>query len=118
VTTAVTILITDESPALRELAREVLISHGHDVADAATGSQALELADRVQPAVIVIGAELRGPTGDGALEALRGRDSTRHTPVILLTGAATVAGVTDGLAHGAHDYLRRPKWTWSPGPTC
>jgi diguanylate cyclase (GGDEF)-like protein len=105
---AATIMTAEGSPAIRSLIRGLLTAQGYTVAEADTGSHALQQADRVQPDVILLDCDLRTPAGASVLEALRDREATRHTPVIFLTSGATVADVADGLARGAHDYLRKP----------
>jgi two-component system cell cycle response regulator DivK len=88
-TSAPLILLVDDDADSRFLYAQYLTSvPGYRVAEAADGGQAIELAVRLHPDVVVMDLTLPRVTGWDAVGALRASPETRHIPIILLTGNA------------------------------
>jgi PleD family two-component response regulator len=102
------VLVVDDHPANR-LAREVVLENDYTVYLAASGKEAIEMAEMIDFAVILL--DVRMPILDGFETAaeLRRRERTRHTP-ILFTSAfdKSIADVHHGFDSGATDYLFSP----------
>jgi CheY-like chemotaxis protein len=102
------VLVVDDHPANR-MAREVVLENDYTVYLAASGPEALALAEDVDFAVILL--DVRMPIMDGFEVAaeLRRREKTRHVP-ILFTSAfdKSVVDVNQGFLAGATDYLFSP----------
>jgi CheY-like chemotaxis protein len=80
------ILIVDDEPDIRHLIEVVLQSSKRwSVLSADCGDQAVEIAWRERPSLILL--DQRMPNGDGLTTLLRLRDDprTKDTPVILMT---------------------------------
>jgi CheY-like chemotaxis protein len=79
------ILIVDDEFGLAQMLREMLREHDYDVSLAINGRLALE-ALRDQPVDLVI-TDLMMPLMDGLelAAALRGSDTHRHVPIVLMT---------------------------------
>jgi CheY-like chemotaxis protein len=91
------ILVVDDEPDIRHLIEVVLqASQRWNVLSADCGDQAIEIAARERPSLILL--DRRMPNGDGLTTLLRLREDprTRDTPVILMT--ANVQGVPPGFA--------------------
>jgi DNA-binding NarL/FixJ family response regulator len=63
------ILIADDHDIVRKAVRALLVADGHDVVEAASGTEAVRLAEEVGPDVVLM--DLRMPPGMDGLEATR-----------------------------------------------
>ena len=78
---------------------------GHDVAEAADGTTALDLLEADPPDLVVLDMMLPGVNG---LDILRRVRSTSDIPVIMLTARAEESDRVSGLELGADDYVVKP----------
>jgi DNA-binding response OmpR family regulator len=98
-------IVDDEVDLLAEL-KPLLERSGYQVISAANGEQALEMAAREQPDLIVL--DMLMPRLDGRDVLRRLREAGNWTPVILLTRVNTPAERVLSLQEGADDYLNKP----------
>jgi CheY-like chemotaxis protein/HPt (histidine-containing phosphotransfer) domain-containing protein len=103
------ILIVDDEPAARVLARSVLEKGGYDVEEAGDGLEALELLGTEELIALVV-ADLNMPRMDGLELIWEMRDKTEwsHVPVIVVTGETDEILETKLIEEGADDYIRKP----------
>ena len=103
-----TILIVEDSPVQAELLRRALDSAGYRVIAAGDGAAGLALAKTSRPAAVV--SDINMPVMDGyaMCQAIRGEESIKATPVILLTMLSDPQDVIRGLNAGADAYLTKP----------
>lgn len=106
------LFVEDEYELLKDLGK-YFKSIGYEVMTAQTGSEALSLAQRYTPSVVVLDVMLHeGPAGGDALsgyeicKALR--DQRFDRPILFLTGRTTEADKLTGFALGGDDYLTKP----------
>jgi DNA-binding response OmpR family regulator len=99
------VLVVDDEPTVREVVVGYLRRDGHDVAEAADGTIALELLDADPPDLVVLDMML--PVVNG-LDVLRRVRSSSEIPVIMLTARAEEADRVTGLELGADDYVVKP----------
>jgi CheY-like chemotaxis protein len=92
-----TILICDDEPHLRELMR-VSLDHDYEFAEAADTAEALELADRLRPDLVLLDVMMPGGSGLAVIERLRSRPELATVPVVVVS-----AFVTDGDRRAARD---------------
>jgi DNA-binding response OmpR family regulator len=102
-------LVVDDEPGLVEIVSAYLSREGFEVDAAADGRQAIELARRTAPEVIVLDLGLPGIDG---LEACRQIRSFSDAYIVILTARAEEHEKIAGLSTGADDYLTKP---FSPG---
>ncbi|MBI3922767.1 MAG: response regulator [Armatimonadetes bacterium] len=112
------ILVFDDEPHVRHGVRLVLERSGLDVVTAETGEQAIELAESVQPELIILDIisphredELphRHPTeGIEVCRAIKGNARTRDIPVIMLSVKGEVQDREMAAQAGANDYMTKP----------
>jgi len=79
-------LIVDDSDVLRRLIEMCLVPAGFEVALAANGAEALELAADFAPDLVILDIGLPDMTGWQVLEALRASEVTADTKVLMLSG--------------------------------
>lgn len=99
------ILIVDDEPELRSMLREYLVREGFDVAEAITGREAIDVAERTQPDLVLLDVGL--PDIDG-FEVLRNLRSGSDVPVIMVTARDEEIDRVVGLSVGADDYVVKP----------
>ena len=72
------------------------------------GEQALEIARKNKPALVLLDVSMPHMNGFEALTALRSDTATRNTPVILVSAHRDEAEVVKGFSLGADDYVTKP----------
>jgi two-component system sensor histidine kinase/response regulator len=107
-----TILVVDDSVAVRQLTVGVLRREGFVVLEAGDGREGLDTALREQPDVIL--CDIHMPVLDGwdLVREARSSESLGTTPVLMLTSDNDRVSVRRAMAAGADDYLTKP-WTQS-----
>ena len=102
------VLVVDDEPDITALVAYHLAKAGYQVATAASGPEAIRLAEDQAPDLVVLDLMLPGLSGYEVLEALRRRPQTQDLGVILLTARKEEADRIRGLSLGADDYLVKP----------
>jgi type II secretory ATPase GspE/PulE/Tfp pilus assembly ATPase PilB-like protein/CheY-like chemotaxis protein len=102
------VLVADDDPAMRALFATILKPQGFEVAEAADGLEALDQAQRLSPALLLLDVDMPRLDGYGVLEALRRRLSGRSVPVIVVTAKDDAATEARCIELGAEDYLTKP----------
>ena len=102
------VLVVDDEPDITALVAYHLAKAGYQVATAASGPEAIRLAEEQAPDLVVLDLMLPGRSGYEVLEALRRRPPTQDVGVILLTARKEEADRIRGLSLGADDYLVKP----------
>jgi two-component system, OmpR family, phosphate regulon response regulator PhoB len=102
------ILVVDDEPEIVALVAYHLAKSGYRVSTAASGQDALELARRDRPSLVVLDLMLPGMSGFDVLEQMRLDESTRDIAVIMLTARREEPDRIRGLSLGADDYLTKP----------
>ena len=102
------VLVADDEEDIRALVAFRLERSGYEVITAADGAEALTLATTRLPDLIVLDMMMPKATGLEVTRSLRGQDSTKEIPVILLTARAQEADVASGFEAGADDYVKKP----------
>jgi signal transduction histidine kinase len=107
-TTTAHVLVADDNADMREYVGRLLRAHGHRVTMVADGQAALDAALRELPNLILSDVMMPRLDGFELLDALRNNESTKDTPVILLSARAGEEARVEGMEAGATDYLAKP----------
>ena len=99
------ILVVDDEEPIRQLASLYLEKEGFQVTCAADGPEAIEMAQRQRPALVVLDVML--PTIDG-FEVCRRLRRDSQVPILMLTARNEDVDKIVGLELGADDYLTKP----------
>ncbi|AEW99736.1 response regulator transcription factor [Streptantibioticus cattleyicolor] len=108
------LLVVDDEPTVRELLRTALRYAGFDVDAAATGRQALDLAERCPPDLVLLDIMLPDMDGFEVIRRLRAQPRSATpghgggTPVLFVTARETRQDRLNGLRLGGDDYLTKP----------
>ncbi len=99
------VLVVDDDPTVREVVVSYVRAHGHDVAEAADGEQALAAIRSARADLVVLDLMMPGING---LEVCRRLREVDDVPVIMLTALGSETDRVIGLEHGADDYVTKP----------
>ena len=102
------VLVADDSPTVRAVARIALEDAGHRVLEAGNGVEALAVLADEQVDVVLLDVEMPVMDGYQTVAALKADPKTADVPVVFLTSRSGSADVVRGLRLGGHDYLRKP----------
>ncbi|MFW6098044.1 MAG: response regulator transcription factor [Chloroflexota bacterium] len=100
-----TVLVVEDETTLLETLAYNLKRQGYDVLTASGGTQALELARKEQPDVVVLDVMLPGLDGFEVCRALR---REMNVPILMLTARDEEVDKIVGLEVGADDYMTKP----------
>ena len=100
-----TILVVDDEPEIVRLIRDYLEAAGFAVVAAGRGDQALQMARRHHPDLVMLDLNLPGLDGLDVARELR-RD--HEVPIIMLTARTDEVDRVAGLELGADDYVGKP----------
>ncbi len=99
------ILIVDDDPHLRELARVFLQHEGFDVSEACDGVEALSVLERLKVEMVIL--DIMMPKMDG-WELCRQLRRYYDVPVLMLTARGETSQKLKGFQVGTDDYLVKP----------
>ena len=103
-----TVLVVDDDPVILKLLEVNFEMEGFTVLVAHDGEEGIEVARNNQPDVVVSDIMMPKTSGLELVVALKGDESTRDIPIILLSAKAQNADVRTGLDAGADDYVTKP----------
>lgn len=103
-----TVLVVDDSPETLGFLTEALEETGVVVLVATSGRQALAIAERATPDIILMDAVMPEMDGFTACRQLKAMTAVADVPVIFMTGLTDTEHVVKGLSSGGVDYLTKP----------
>ena len=103
-----TILVVEDNERSMKLVRDVLRASGYRTLEAASGEEAIELAEAHAPELVLMDVHLPRIDGESALGRLRGSDRTATIPVVALTAQAMDGDRERLLGAGFDGYLSKP----------
>ena len=102
------ILIAEDERDIRDLVAFTLRFAGHEVFAAANGEEAVELAPKVHPDLVLMDVRMPRMTGYEACRALKADPVLKHIPVIFLSAKGQESEIQQGMDAGAEEYLLKP----------
>ena len=99
------VLVVDDEPQILRALRINLRVRGYDVDTAASGTQALEMAARHPPDLVILDLGLPDLQGIEVIGGLRGWSTA---PIIVLSGRTESTDKVVALDAGADDYVTKP----------
>jgi len=100
------ILVVDDERNIRTLVSRVLSQDPIEVHGAGTGKDGLQMADEVDPDVVLLDLRLPDMDGMDVLRTLKSRYP--HVAVIIITGYGQIQSAVEAMKSGAADYLEKP----------
>ena len=102
------ILVAEDEKQIGDMIAFKLTTSGHQVIRAQDGEQAMKLAKRDMPDLIMLDAMMPGLGGFEVLRRLKLDATLRSVPVIMVTAKGHERDVLSGLRGGAVDYVVKP----------
>ena len=102
------ILIVEDNPQNMRLIELTLKARGYILLKAKSGEEALDIAVRELPDLIIMDIRLPGMDGLEATEKLRENPKFSHTPIIGLTAYAMLGDKERVIESGCDAYLSKP----------
>jgi DNA-binding response OmpR family regulator len=100
-----TVLVVEDETKLRDVVRAFLEREGLTVLTAVSGADALSMAPKVAPDLVVLDLGLPDVSGEEVARELRARSDVR---ILMLTAKASDEERVRGLELGADDYVTKP----------
>lgn len=102
------VLVVDDSATIRAVLGKMLMQDGYEVLKAADGETAIEVARSDQPDLIFLDIVLPGMSGFAVLRCLRRDSSTRHIPIVMISGNVQATEQFYVQRFGADDFMKKP----------
>ncbi|MHB8669219.1 MAG: response regulator [Acidimicrobiales bacterium] len=102
------VLVIDDDPVIRAIARACLQGGGIEVTEAATAEQGLQSAQEDLPDAVLLDCVLPDLDGPTAYETLLGQPATRQIPVVFLTALRRAEEQAELHSLGAAGVLTKP----------
>jgi CheY-like chemotaxis protein len=103
-----TVLIVEDNPLNRKLARNALRSREHRVLEAETGEEALELAKSHRPDLILMDLQMPGLDGLEVTRRLKADAATASLPIVAMSASARPEDRDEALAAGCCGHIAKP----------
>ena len=100
------VLVVDDSPESLGMLNVALNSQGYTALVALNGLQALAIAEKVPPDVVLLDAMM--PEMDGFETCRRLKQILPNTPIVFMTGLTEVEDIVKGFDAGGVDYVTKP----------
>jgi signal transduction histidine kinase len=102
------IFIVDDDHCSQLLLADVLTRNGHATRLFPDGQSALKAAYNDPPDLILLDVVMPGMDGFEVCRILKGHNTTRHIPVVLVTGLNEKSMKLKGISVGADDFISKP----------
>lgn len=102
------ILVIDDDLAINELIKVNLELEGYKVVQAFDGTTGFALCKQELPSVVVLDVMMPEVDGFTVAQRIRKNESTKHTPIIMLTALSQLNDKVNGFNLGVDDYLVKP----------
>ena len=102
------ILVVDDELDIAENIAALLTAKGHKATIAADGAEALRLARKDLPDLVLLDVMLPRMSGTDVCRILRSEAKTSKIKILMVTGLGRGGDVEDAFAAGADDYLIKP----------
>ena len=102
------VLIVDDEYIGRETLQSVLEGEGYELEMAENGFQAIEMARKLLPDVILLDVMMPGMTGFEVCQRIRSDPQIAEIPIIILTALDDRESLLNALKAGADDFISKP----------
>jgi len=103
-----TLLVVDDNDMNRDFLSRHLERQGHRVAEAEDGDRALQMLEEQVFDLILLDIMMPNMNGFQVLEHLKGHDTWRYIPVIMISALDEIDSVVRCIEMGAEDHLSKP----------
>ena len=107
-TEAARILLVDDTPANLHVLMELLEPAGYTVLAARSGAQALRIAAKAQPQLVLLDVNMPEMDGYETCRRLRAEPGTAAIPVVFISADPSAEAVAAAREAGGVDYIAKP----------
>lgn len=105
---AATVLVAEDDADIRLMMTTLLGTRGYRVVETGDGVEAVEVAKRVRPDIILVDLQLPRLNGFAVARFLRHEDSLRRVPIIVVSAHDPAKHRNLALAAGCNAYVQKP----------
>ncbi|RJP54703.1 MAG: response regulator [Anaerolineaceae bacterium] len=102
------ILIAEDERDIRDLVAFTLRFAGHEVVAASNGEEAVQLAPKENPDLILMDVRMPRMTGYDACRIIKAEPRLKDIPIVFLSAKGQESEIQTGLEVGAEEYLLKP----------
>ncbi len=102
------ILLVDDAETILMMERMILNKAGYELITAKDGQEAVTKALAERPDLILMDVVMPKMNGFEACKQLRGQDTTKAIPIIMVTTRGEAESVESGFESGCDDYITKP----------
>jgi two-component system sensor histidine kinase/response regulator len=102
------ILIVDDNEENLSVSGNLLMNEGYTIQIASNWEQAIQVAQRKSPDLILLDISMPEKTGYEVCEILKADPQTSTIPIIFLTALTEIKNIVQGFELGAVDYITKP----------
>ncbi|MDX2505077.1 MAG: EAL domain-containing protein [Gammaproteobacteria bacterium] len=102
------ILLIDDDPGFRLITAEALSGAGYQVIEAGSGSEALSLASRKRPDLVLLDALMEDMDGFEVCQRLLQIEAMHNVPILMVTGLEDTDSVNQAFESGASSFVAKP----------
>ena len=102
------ILIAEDEPDIRDLVAFTLRFAGYEVVTGTNGEEAVQVAQKEYPDLILLDVRMPRMTGYEACKLIKADPKLRDVPVVFLSAKGQESEIRDGMEAGAEEYLLKP----------
>ncbi|GAB4423033.1 MAG: hypothetical protein Kow002_12540 [Anaerolineales bacterium] len=102
------ILIAEDEPDIRDLVAFTLRFAGYEVVTGTNGEEAVELASKELPDLILLDVRMPRLTGYDACKKIKENPQLKDIPVVFLSAKGQESEIQSGMEAGAEEYLLKP----------
>jgi two-component system cell cycle response regulator len=101
-------LVVSDTAASIDILRDMLQPEGYEILAASSGEQALEIAAKSLPDVVLLDVAMPDMDGFETCRRLKAAAATQHIPVLFITALTDTHDVVEGFRAGGADYIAKP----------
>lgn len=104
------VLFVDDSPVIKKVVKKSIEAIGYELIEASDGKQGLAVLEAQYKDVKIILSDWNMPVMNGFdfLKAVKGNNSFKHIPVIMITTESEKSNINSAISAGAGGYLLKP----------
>jgi len=103
-----TILVADDDEQIVSLLAGILEAEGYEVITADNGADAVLLARKQLPDLLLLDIKMPRKTGIQVCAELKQDPTTRHIQIVMLSSAGQMKEIEEAMSYGASSYITKP----------
>ena len=101
-------MVVEDYDDTRMLLKQALEMLGYDVLEASNGQEAVDIADREHPDLILMDLDLPILDGIAATQRIRQQEGAERVPIVAVTAYPLSYSHVKAFAKGCDEYMRKP----------